>query len=182
MRWLTALIVVTLAGCTSGQPNSGQPNARLAAVKQAVGEAAAKRDAARAECVRLYPDANKRPVTPRVKCFNAASYAFHSATDRIGGRPSRDISRTHNARRLVASERYDKGELSLAEYELEMANSTTASISQLTERHNADAAVRAAQSQAAAARRQATAATLSATRPTTTNCNTFGGTVRCTTY
>ncbi len=173
MRWLiTALIVFTLAGCGL---------ARQAQIKQASDAAKLQGDRDLAGCDRLYPDKYRKPVTPRVKCRTAAYDKVDAAINRSGANVQLDIGKKHTAQMLVAAERFDKGELSKAEYDLALANNNVASKSQLLQRENGAAAV-AAQQQAAAAASQA--AIQSATQPRTrhTNCNTFGSTVNCTTY
>jgi len=179
MRWLTtALIVFTLAGCGL---------ARQAEIKQAADQAQAQLGVGHVECERQYPDKYKRPVTPRVKCFNAANDRYNNAMARSVSNPVLDLHDAHHARRLVAAERYDKGELSQAEYELAMANSRTEATSQANDRNNKAAAVSAQQQAAAAQQSQAAIARGRAiqdafnprTQTTNTNCNSVGNSVNC---
>jgi len=167
MRWLiTALIVFTLAGCGL---------VRQAEIRQELEVAKLQMDRDLAECARLYPD-RKPPVTPKMKCQAAAMDKRNAAIERSIGNPQRDIRiyEKQKAQVLLAAERFDKGEISEAEFDLELANSNVESETQRLQRTNDAAAVQAAQGQAAAA--------WSAARPRTTNCNTFGGSTHCTTH
>jgi hypothetical protein len=65
-------------------------------------EAAKKtEDAAIAECVRLYPDPNQKPATPRIKCLANVEHDPHD--------PYGDLVRLMKAQIVVLAERYDAG-------------------------------------------------------------------------
>lgn len=83
---------------------------------------------------------------------------------------------------LLAAERFDKGEISEAEFKLEIANSNLEAENQRFLREAEVAKVEAAQQGAAAATSAAINAATQVPRPTSTSCNTFGSTVNCTTY
>jgi len=118
---------------------------------------------------------NKVPDRGRRQTQNAA-------IERSTGSPHRDIAldAKQSAQALLAAERFDKGEISEAEYKLELATTNVEAETHRLQRENNAAAV-AAQQQAAAAASQA-AIQSAIPRTTHTNCNTFGGTVNCTTY
>jgi len=160
MRWLTALIVCTLAGCASAQHTQNMQELDAAKLQ-------AERD--RAECNRLHP---APPVTPGIKCQAAANYKYLAVKERLLGNAHRDIDEKHIAQALLAAERFDKGELSRAEYQLELANSNVEANTHTRQRVNDDIKVRAA----------ILAATPPPQLPTTTNCNTIGGMTSCTSY
>ncbi len=170
MRWLiTALIVFTLAGCGL----SGQAQLQEAA-REAVEAANLQMDRDLAECQRLYPDRYRKPVTPRMKCVGAARDKNLAVRDRLVGNATLDIFAKQKAQVLLAAQRFDKGEISEAEYKLEAEN-------QRFHRKAVAAKVDAARQEAAAS---TSAAIQAATPPRTrrTNCNTYWGTVNCTTY
>jgi hypothetical protein len=160
MRWLTAFIVFTLAGCGLAQ---------FAQMQQELDAAKLQLSRDWAECDRLYPNKARKPVTPRIKCQAAAKNKYYAAWKQATGNEASDIiiHEKNMAQALLAAERFDKGEISVAEYNLEAETLTL-------QRANDAAAVQAAQTQAAAASRPRL--------PRTTNCNTFGSTVNCTTY
>ncbi len=165
MRWLTVLIVLMLAGCASGQQ---------AAIREAAEAASLQWARDWAECDRLYPDKYRKPVTPRIKCQAAAVDKYSAAWKQATGSAPLDIHAKHNAQALLAAQRFDKGEISEAEYKLEAEN-------QRFHRKAVAAKVDAARQEAAAS---TSAAIQAATPPRTrrTNCNTYWGTVNCTTY
>ncbi len=172
MRWLTVLIVLMLAGCASSQIQKAQDAARLQLGRDW------------AECDSLYPDKNRKPVTPRIKCQAAANGKLAAAWKRATGNAPSDmvIHEKNVAQALLAAERFDKGEISAAEYNLEIANSNLEAENQRFHRKAVAAKVDAARQEAAASTSAAIRAATQVRRPTTTNCNTFGSTVNCTAY
>ena len=137
-------------------------------------EAATKAQAAQiAECERLYPDRLRKPVTPRVKCFNEANLSYHTAYDRSVGNPYLDLARLMTAQMLFVAEKYDAGGLSEAQFEVAKATVQSDYASKVAERGNASAMVGAAQIQADAAQRRAIAASMPVT------CNRYGNSVTC---
>ena len=181
MRWLASLIVLfTLAGCGL---------ARQAQIRQEIDVASVQHARAEASCEQQFPSKTQKPVTPRLKCFKAADDARNGTIQRLKGNAHLDVIEAHYARALLAAERYDRGEISEAEYNVAVAESRASANGQLADRRNKTAAVAAQQQAAAAASQQAATAAgdsiraaTQVQRPTTTNCNTFGNTVNCTTY
>jgi hypothetical protein len=138
------------------------------------------RDAATASCERSYPDKHRKPVTPRVKCFNEARLDYAQAHERSVGNPALDLEQLVSAQMLAIAERYDAGKLTVAQYEAEKAAAIANYSSAVLQRRQGAAMVRAAQDEAAAARQQAAAAAqqaINSSMPTT--CSRVGNTVTC---
>jgi hypothetical protein len=137
-------------------------------------EAAKKAQAAQiAECERLFPDRLRKPVTPRVKCFNEANLSYHMAYARSVGNPYLDLVRLMTAQMLLIAEKYDAGGLTEAQFEVAKATAQSDYASKVADRKNASAMVGAAQTQADAAQRRAIAASMPVT------CNRYGNSVTC---
>jgi len=180
MRWLASLIVLfTLAGCGL---------ARQAQIRQEIDVANVQHASAKASCEQQFPSETQKPVTPGLKCFKAADDARNGTIQRLKGNAHLDVIEAHYARALLAAERYDRGEISEAEYRVAVAESKAGANGQLFDRRNRTSAVAAQQRAAAAASQQAATAAgdsiRDAFKPTTThtNCNAIGNSVNCTTY
>jgi hypothetical protein len=170
-RWLVLASALTLAGCGLAQQ---------AKIQEEIAVAKKTRDAQIAECKRRYPDHHRKPVTPRIKCFNEADLNYNAAYDQSVGNPQLDLVRSFTAQRLVIGERYDNGHLSQAQYDAEMASAEADSNSPILQRQNEADMIAAAQSQAAAAYASSAAASsaaAAASRPRT--CTRIGYSVIC---
>ena len=154
MRLGVILVAFALAGC-------GPSKLQL--------EAQAARDAyeaAIAACERSFPDRHRKPVTPRVKCFNEANLNLAARGD-----PNVDLVTAMTAQMLVLAERFDGGRFSEARFESEKAVVFANYRTQVLQRENSAAVADAAQAQAWAAQQAAT--------PRSVTCNRFGNTVTC---
>jgi hypothetical protein len=124
-------------------------------------------EAAEAECHRLYPDPNRKPATPKIKCLADVHLRFATNDPHI------DLLRMMTSQMLVIGERYDTGKITVAQFEAEKAAAFSDYTTRVAQRQNGAAMAEAAQQQANAATWQA----YSANRPRT--CNTWGNTVNC---
>jgi hypothetical protein len=159
--WVVLASALTLAGCDLAQQAKIREEAALPTKTL---------DAQIAECKRRYPDRHRKPVTPRIKCFNEADLNYHADLLYTVVNPQLDLVRSFTAQRLVIGERYDNGRLSQAEFDAEMASAEVDYNSRVLQRQNEAEMIAAAQSQAAAAR-------AAASSPTT--CTRLGNSVTC---
>jgi hypothetical protein len=143
--------------------------AQQAQLRKQLEEANRAHEADIAACERQYPDKNRKPATPRVKCFGEANVRQATQTRN----PDADLVRAMSAEMLVIAEQYDSGRLSEAQYEAAKAKTFSEYTSRAMQRQDNAAMASAAQQQAAAATVQA----YGANRPRT--CNTWGNTVTC---
>lgn len=121
MRRCLILLAVVLAGC-------GPSKLQL--------EAQEGYETAIAACERSYPHRHRKPVVPRVKCFNEANLNLAARGD-----PNIDLVTAMTAQMLVLAERFDAGRFSEAEFESEKAVVFANFRSQLLQRqHNATVA------------------------------------------
>ncbi len=161
---------------------SGCGLAQQARFRNDEADATTQQSIALAECNRLFPDKNQKPVKARIECLNNADLNYQYAMARSIGRSEIDIVSVMAAKRLVAAERYDNGLTTSAQYSAEVAEIGSAATSQILARKNnamvAQAAVNqanAAEQQAAAARQQAITASI----PRQITCNTYGTMTTC---
>jgi hypothetical protein len=146
--------------------------------QQRVAEAQKINAAEAAECKARHPEPNQKPVTPWIKCLNATNYKFASQV----GDPNIDLLRLASAQMVALGERYDSGQLTEAQYDVEKATIGASYNSQLLQRRNSTLMANAAVDQASAAQQQAaatTAAAINSSTPKTTTCNRLGNTVTC---
>jgi hypothetical protein len=106
---------------------------------------------------RLYPDPHRKPISPRIKCFNDATLAYYTA---FAGNPWSDLVRVFTARMAVIAEKYDVGQISETQFDSEKAQAVANYTVQIMQRPYSTAKVDAAPTQAAAASKQAVATVL----------------------
>src|SRR5690606_24342722 len=109
-------------------------------------------------CEKQFPDAHKRPVSPRIACFNLANLRYQEAMDRSVGNPNLDLVRTLHAKLSLAGETYDAKKLTPAQYDLAKAQAISDFTDLIEQRKHGRAMANAAQTQAAAVQSQAAAA------------------------
>lgn len=172
MRSILIIVVAAhLSGCGLAQQAQIQKDADVAV---------ARREAGFQDCDRRYPDKRKKPITPRMQCLNDVVIEYAVAADRSVGNPFMDLVKLRNARVLAAADKFDKGQTSVAQLEVELAESDAEYTNQVTIRTNNAAMAGAAQQQAAAASQQAmTSAIRAATPPRPVACNTLGNSTTC---
>jgi hypothetical protein len=107
------------------------------------------------QCQKLHPDPHRKPVLPRIKCFNDATLAYYTA---FAGNPWSALVRVFTARMVVIAEKYDVGQISEAQFDFEKEQAIANYTSQVMQ-HPA-AKVDAAPMQTAAASKQAVATVL----------------------
>lgn len=151
--------------------------ARNAELEKRLAEADRTRAAEEAKCDQAHPQ--PRPVTPRMQCTSTAYLNWLEST----GNPNLTLFRASIAQRLVIAERYDKGQISEAEYNAEAAKLDLAADTAIRQRNESAAMVSAAQQQASAASGQAALARQKAIsdafRGNRTTCSTWGNTTTC---
>jgi hypothetical protein len=109
------------------------------------------------QCQKLYPDPHRKPILPRIKCFNDATLAYYTA---FAGNPWSDLVRVFTARMVVIAEKYDVGQISETQFDSEKAQAVANYTVQIMQRPYSTAKVDAAPTQAAAASKQAVATVL----------------------
>ena len=122
-----------------------------------------------AECDASHPGKFTRPVLPRIRCMNAVELQRQESIGRSVGNPNLDLHRLTAAKRLAVAERFDKGQSSEIEYELQLATVHSEHTNAANSRLNSATL-------AAAAAKQASAAS-AANRPV--SCTRLGNTVNC---
>lgn len=178
MRILIWALCLSLAGCGMAQQ---------ARVQQESSAATSIRDQQSAACESQFPDRRSKPATPRISCLNQAELTYHQAMARSVGNPYLDLIHLSHAQRLQVAQRYDKGEIDPAQYEVELAQIAADANNQISARMNNATIAASAQQQAAAASQQAaiarqqaiTSAIQSAAPPRPVSCTRFGNTVTC---
>ena len=118
-----------------------------------------------AACENAYPDQYKKPVKPRVLCFNRANEA------RAAREGNADLVRAMTTFMLVEAEKYDAGEITPAVYDASRAAIFAEFNNQMELRLNGQAVADAAPPQARAA--------WAAAMPRTVHCTTFGNSTTC---
>jgi hypothetical protein len=135
MRWVLANLPVFLALSGCGHIQSAETEA-----------AQITHDAAMSACEKAYPEKFKKPTMPRVKCINEAN-AVLAAHDQ----QAPDLVRVMSTQRVVASERYDAGQITESQYASEDALIYSEFQSKVLDRHNERTIANAASDQADAA-------------------------------
>jgi hypothetical protein len=114
---LSALLAAGLAGCGMIQQYQ---------FDHLVAPAGDQRNNEEAACKRQYPDAYAKPTLPRAACLRNVAAKYRSAV----GDPNTDLGSRLDAEMVLASENYDAGKLTAAQFDLAradaIANSTTA--------------------------------------------------------
>lgn len=161
--WVQCMFVIVLAACESPM-NPGDRFSDFLETKRAY-------DQEIAACERSFPDQHKKPVTPRVRCFNQANMAL------AAGKRDVDLVHAMTTQMLVEAEKYDAGKLTPAAYDASRAAVFADYRTKVLQRRNSAAMVEAAEDQADAARAQARAAMNPPSR--TTTCSSIGSTITC---
>ena len=87
----------------------------LGCVPQGVSDSSKLLDSEVAECRRLYPDAEQRPVLPRVKCIGEATVKAARVNAQYGYK-NIDLDELARAQMILLAERYDAGKMTTSEY------------------------------------------------------------------
>jgi hypothetical protein len=145
MRGFLVIVALLIGGCAAAERQKAFDDAKLSYDRDV------------ANCERQHPGPHKRPIVPRVQCFNEARLRF-LANDASYA----DLDRALSARLLVAAEKYDAGRLTIAEYEAEKTGLIANYNSDIQRRRDSAAMVNAARA---------------ASMPVV--CNKFGNTVTC---
>ncbi len=145
--------VIAAAALSSILPNCGYV---------AQQEASRAAEAEIGECVRLYPNQTQRPVTPRVKCIWDARMKYARAGLEHGYHNA-DLDELAQARVLLLAQSYDAGQITEAQYHVQLAETMVNHNTQAMHRNNGAAMAAAAQQEAEAA----TSMALSASKPVT---------------
>jgi len=164
-------LMAILAGCASAA-HSELEEANAAAARLG------------AACNQKFPDPHKKPTVARQQCLNEAYRPAEIARSRILGPGSYDLANLSMARLVVIAEKYDRGEITAAQYDQARAEAQAAYSAELQSRQIATMMADAAQRQAAAAQQnamwQAYGAAVKATvPPPTVTCDKFGSTITC---
>jgi hypothetical protein len=109
------------------------------------------------QCQKLYPDPHRKPALPRIKCFNDATLAYYAA---FADNPWSDLAREFTARMVVIAKKYDVGQISETQFDVEKAQAVAKYTSQVIQRENNAAVLNAAPTQASAASKQTLATVL----------------------
>lgn len=145
--------------------------------------ASAKLDSDIAHCARQFPNPHAKPSIPRTTCLNDAKLNYQIAYDRYTGTVGTDLIEAQNAQALVASEAYDAGRLTPAQFDAAMSASQVEFTTATLQRQNSAVSVQAARSQAAAAESMAATqrsrAIQDALAPKNTTCTGSGNTMTC---
>jgi hypothetical protein len=138
-----------------------------------------------AECNRRYPKRVKGQAADALRCSNAA---FERNARSVPGNNA-DLVTLAGAKAVAAAERFDNGQITEAQLDVELATIHTEFAGGTQSRTNQGIMANAAAQQAAAARQQAAmqsvaagAAIMAPPAPTTTNCSVFGNTMNCKSY
>lgn len=134
-----------------------------------------------AKCHELYPVKDQRPVTPRVQCLNQVIIDISAKADRSDGLNHASLIRAHVAVRLAIADHYDRGDMTFADYEAEIARVGYESHAAFIQADQNAALVGAAQRQAIGAGLQGFANAYTRPRPVSPSvtCTTWGNTTTC---
>jgi hypothetical protein len=173
MRLTAIALMMLLALCGCNSQSAYQAPDQLSAAKPVTYQDVLKR------CNDMLDDGKfiKKNAVPFHQCVidvKGSSYGYADDLDRIS-----DLKRLELARELA------KGKITADEFNLKIAEYEAGLESMRIERLNQTVLADSARRQAAAAERGAAAAASNAVRnalPVTTNCNTYGKSVSCTTY
>lgn len=113
---------------------------------------------AEADCHRRYPDPLAKPSLPRITCLNQVALAYHQSISPYVEAQYLDLVQLVTSQTVVAAERYDAGQMTGAEFQLEVARINTGYQSSVASRMQNQQMVSAAQTQANAAVYQSIAA------------------------
>ena len=145
---LCGLLIFTGCGLSrSAQKETGIENKEPAITRQ--------NNEAIDQCQKLYPGPHRKPVLPRIKCFNDATLAYYTA---FAGNPWSALVRVFTARMVAIAEKYDVGQISEAQFDFEKEQAITNFTSQVMQRPAAK--VDAAPAETAAASKPAVATVL----------------------
>lgn len=179
---IRAAVCVVLAACAGP---------KFDPVQQAEMDAAMARNSAIHECRSKYPKRKRGKAADAVRCMNQANAIYTPPS--IG-----DLVRLAGAKSLALAERYDAGQITETQMDVELASLDAEFQTATQTRLNQQMAVNAAQQQAAAAQQQAAMQQVLAgmaimsgaysrpppppVMPRQTNCSTFGNRTNCTTW
>jgi hypothetical protein len=83
------------------------------------------------QCEQLYPGSRHKPVSPRVKCLNAATLAYYEGFAEI---QQSGLARAFVNKMTTIAKKYDAGQMSDAEFDTEKEKAITDFTSQITQR------------------------------------------------
>ena len=154
LRWAWYCGLIVLTGCGADMRYNANP---LTSQQTWENDLAA--------CEKAYPDQYKKPVKPRVLCFNRANEA------RAAQEGNADLVSAMTTYMLVEAEKYDAGEITPAVYDASRAAIFAEFNNQMELRLNSKAVADTAQSQVRAA--------WAAAMPRTVHCTTLGNSTAC---
>jgi hypothetical protein len=141
-RTLLLSVLLVLAGC--GLSHHGHHPGDAAIDNQEPAIAKQNTDAID-QCEKLYPGSHRKPVSPRVKCFNEATLAYYAGFAEIQRSGS---ARAFTNKMTAIAKKYDAGQISESEFDAEKEEAITDFTNQITQRSDSAANVNATQVQA----------------------------------